>query len=303
MDADSNNNDQPNIEKSQENIIIVNETVSTEAEDKQAVILNGALTHYENQPILGNAKSNQATIIIFISIIVISSLVFSVAVFQNYTNTKRNTPTYPYVDEKGAIEYQPTIEQNPTKPTINPAKDPETTTPATSTTDNPANNKSCNVDYQLQPTECKSYTIESHGSINSDWKKYIINKYDISFEYPSKLKDYKSNRVEDYIMFEATVGDLDNKDPVSHLSSSVDIIVQTKSTYGGTYELVNLETGLGKVSAYYREMPYYNGTQYTYEFEKDGIFYNLELYNSSEKAKIMTPEEFKQLVESITKKS
>lgn len=233
-----------------------------------------------------NTNNNLAELIIYAVIVLVTIGSVCFVAIRNQTD---------YADDPASsIPDTPLI-----KPATNTNTPNDTTVPAEITE---SNSKCESVEYQYQPTECKGYTISS-SIINKKWKKYTINKYGISFEFPANLTSYGgTNNVDPNYLYEASLYPPDDNDGVISLSSSASLDILQKSIFPKNHETITLNTQMGQVQVKYTYGPYMKtgGTKYEYEFNYGDRYYYYYLFNISDDKKLMTTDEFKFLIESTT---
>lgn len=173
-----------------------------------------------------------------------------------------------------------------------------TPSPLYTETDDKINNAETNN--QKQSVESNN-NMSPSPTINKDWKKYTTALYNLSLYYPSSLVLYKGNPADDYILYD--VGIYPPKDPNSNvikLRSTIGVSINTKSRIAGSYDNVTVNTQSGTFNAKTKSGPYFDtgGILYEFEFNKNDLYYYYKMLNVSDDSKIMTTNEFRQLIES-----
>lgn len=232
------------------------------------------LGNTQSQPYSAQShKSIEIVIYIIIFISIITSISFS---FLSFKNAKTNKSSSSAESTKDQIE-QPLPQE---------------------AENNINKNKPTSLNDQSTDNTNSSYVAPV---INKTWKEYTTDKYNLSFYYPSSLTLYKGNPADSYILYDIGLyPPKDLNDKIIKLRSSIGISINTKSRISDKSNKVTINTQSGPFNGTSNSGPYMDtgGTLYEIEFYHNGWYYYYRLFNLNYDERIMTTDEFKQLIES-----
>lgn len=135
----------------------------------------------------------------------------------------------------------------------------------------------------------------------ADWQTYNDTTYNFSFKYPKGLvvQPSASNNAVNYYMISINKsGDISPDGGIIGDVSGAYLQIGNSSTVNGSRAIINSSSG--KIDAVYSTdvtSDAYNF--YVYEFQKNGKYYAFAMNYNNDTPSIMTPDQFKQLVDTI----